>query len=119
MIAILQEIKTKSKYLIPFLLIPLSEIKAIFYYSDLKIKSGILYCNYRYLCNVLEDYANVLIIGVLLFYLVKFSKGIYKEVFTFLFILNALDLLHLGLMDKQYILFVKLITAYILYKWIR
>ena len=105
----------KSKQLILLLLIPLSEIKAIFYYSDLKVDWYLFSDEKRYLCNVLEDYSNIIIFGVVFFYM-AFLKIDYqtKQIARFLFVLTCLDLIHLGFLDMQYLIFIKLILAYIL-----
>lgn len=110
------EINKRKKVLCLILLIPLAEIKAIFYHSNIKIKSGIFVGNPRYLCNVLESYADVIIFGVIFYYIsnVDIDKET-KETAKFLFILNVLDLIHLGLLDMQYLVIAKLLLAYAIY----
>lgn len=106
----------RLRHLIILLLIPLSEIKAIFYNSDVKV-SWYLFSNHkRYLCNVLEDYSNSTIFLVL-FGVVAFLKldNITKNIFAYLFFLNVLDFIHLGLMDMQYFVMAKLVLAYGIY----
>lgn len=100
------------RYLILYALMPLSEIKSIFYYSDLKVRFSIFSNETKYLCNVLEDYSNIIIIGVLCYYVVfvKINNKI-RNIFLFLFIINALDLVFIGLM-ANYLYLLKLpITA--------
>lgn len=104
------------KVLVLILLIPLSEIKAIFYHVNIKIHAALFFGKKRWFCNVLEDYSNVIIFGVIMYYLYneKPDKKV-KETARFLFVLNALDLIHLGLLDMQYFVIAKLVLAYIIY----
>lgn len=107
----------KSKHIILFLLLPLSEIKSIFYNSDLKVDWFLFSENKRYLCNVLEDYSNIFIIGIILyFYLFLKNDIVSRQIMFFLFILNALDLLFLGLMDNELYL-LKLPLSLIIYTY--
>ena len=107
----------KSKHLILFLLLPLSEIKSIFYKSDLKVDWFLFSDNKRFLCNVLEDYSNIIIIGVILYYyLFTIRDQTSKQIIFFLFVLNALDLLFLGLMDNELYL-LKLPISLIIYTY--
>lgn len=107
----------KSKHLILLLLVPLSEIKALFYSSDLKVQTSFFSQEKRFLCNVVEDYSNTLIFGII-FYFFTFTvidkKS--KQICFFLFILNALDLAHLAFLDLQYFLTLKLLASYTIYK---
>lgn len=107
----------KSKYIILLLLVPLSEMKALFYNSEIKVDWFLFSDEKRFLCNVVEDYSNIIIFGIVFYYLafVKIDKVI-KRICLFLFILNALDLIHLGLLDMQYLIPLKLIFAYIILK---
>jgi len=107
----------KSKHIILFLLLPLSEIKSIFYNSDLKVDWFLFSDNKRFLCNVLEDYSNIIIIGIILYYYLFTNRDIIsKQIIFFLFILNALDLLFLGLMDNELYL-LKLPISLIIYTY--
>lgn len=110
-------LKMKSKHWILLLLIPLSNIKALFYNSDLRVSWYLFSDNKRYLCNVLEDYSNIIIFGTLFYYLafVKIDINI-RKISLFLFVINALDLIHLGLMDMQLFIALKLLLAYIIIK---
>lgn len=102
------------RYLVLYALMPLSEIKSIFYYSDLKVRFSIFSNETKYLCNVVEDYSNIIMIGVLCYYVVfvKINNKI-RNIFLFLFIINALDLVFIGLM-ANYLYLLKLpITAVI------
>lgn len=111
------QIKMKSKHWILLLLIPLSEIKAIFYHSDLKVSWYLCSENERFLCNVLEDYSNILIIGTVFYYYLFVKQDlITRKIMLFLFVLTVLDLIHLGLMDQSYFIAVKLVLAFIILK---
>jgi len=107
----------KSKHLILFLLLPLSEIKSIFYKSDLKVDWFLFSDHKKFLCNVLEDYSNILILGVVFYYyLFTIRDKTSKQIIFFLFILNGLDLLFLGLMDNELYL-LKLPISLIIYTY--
>lgn len=109
-------LKMKSKHWILLLLIPLSNIKALFYNSDLKVSWYLFSDNKRYLCNVLEDYSNLIILGTLFFYIAFVNIDIsIRKISLFLFIINALDFIHLGLMDMESFIALKLLLAYILF----
>lgn len=109
--------RMKSKHIILLLLIPLSNIKALFYHSDLRVSWYLFSDNKRYLCNVLEDYSNLIIFGTLFFYMsfVELDR-ITRKICLFLFIINAFDFVHLGLMDMQGFIALKLLLSYIFYK---
>lgn len=111
----------RNKHLILLSLVPLSEAKALFYKSDIRVSWYFFSDNKRHLCNVIEDYSNIIIIGVI-FYFIVFDKidKITKNICLFLFILNALDLIHLGLMDMQIFILLKLALTYIIYRfWLK
>lgn len=111
----------KSKHIILWLLVPLSEAKAFFYNSNLRVSWYLFSDNKRYLCNVVEDYSNIVIFGVV-FYFITFEKidKITRNICLFLFILNVLDLIHLGLMDMQYMVALKLVLTYAIYRfWLK
>jgi hypothetical protein len=97
----LQLKKMRNRHLILLSLIPLSEVKAVFYQSNLKVRYAVFSDNKLYLCNILEEYSNILIIGIV-FYFLAFLKIdlITKKIALFLFIINALDFVFLGLMDN-------------------
>lgn len=105
------------KHIILILLLPLSEVKAIFYNINKEV-SWYLFSNHtRQLCMVVEDYCNILIFGIVFYFLLEALKNkIAKQIVRFLFVLNALDLIHLGLMDMQGFVIVKLILAFGIYK---
>jgi len=107
----------KSKHWILILLIPLSNIKALFYNSDLRVSWYLFSDNKRFMCNVLEDYSNLIIFGILFFYLafVKIDVKI-RKISLFLFIINALDFMHLGLMDMEAFIALKLLLSYLIFK---
>lgn len=113
---ILDKIKENKKPLILMLLIPLSESKAIFYNIDKAVSWYLFSDHERQICMVIEDYCNIIIFGIVFWFLYEAYKGNpLGEVALLLFILNALDLIHLGLMDKQYFVIAKLVLAYSLY----
>lgn len=95
----------KSKHILLLLLIPLSEIKAIFYNSDIKVAWFLFAEKKKFLCNVLEDYSNMIIIGVV-FYFIAFLKNdlITRKICLFLFIINFLDFIFIGLMGNSFYL---------------
>lgn len=98
------------------LLIPLSEIKAIFYNSNLKVSWYLFSDDKKFLCNAIQEYSNIVIFGVVFYFLSKPKTDNWtRNIATFLFILNALDLVHLGLMDMQFFIIAKLILATIFY----
>jgi len=109
----------RSKHILLLLLVPLSEIKALFYNSDLKVRFSLYSEEKKYLCNVVEDYSNVLIYGVLFYYFAFSKQDINsRRICVFLFILNALDLLHFGLMDSSILVVPKLGIAFLIfYLW--
>ena len=91
----------ENKHYLLLSLIPLSELKAVFYSSDLEIRYAIFSNETRYICRVIEMYSDILIIGIV-FYFLAFLKIdlITKKIALFLFIINALDFVFLGLMDN-------------------
>lgn len=107
----------RLKYLILLSLIPLSEIKSIFYDSDLRVSWYLFSDHRRLMCNVLEDYSNIIIIGVVFYYslFVKLDL-ICRQILFFLFIINVLDFIFLGLMDNENY-FYKILIAPIIYNY--
>jgi len=107
----------KLKHYILLLLVPLSEIKALFYNSDMRVSWYLFSDNKRFLCNVVEDYSNIIIMSTV-FYYITFVKLDLKtrNICLFLFIINVLDIIHLGLMDLEYFIALKLLLAYIILK---
>ena len=105
----------KSKHYILLLLVPFSEIKALFYNSEIKVYPNFFSTEKRYLCNVVEDYCNIIIFLVLFYFItfIKIDKPI-REICFFLFILTALDFVHLGLLDMQYLIIPKIILSYLI-----
>lgn len=108
----------KSKHILLLLLIPLSEIKAIFYNSDIKVAWFLFTEKKKFLCNVLEDYSNMIIIGVV-FYFIAFLKNdlITRKICLFLFIINFLDFIFIGLMGNEFYL-LKLPLSIITYNYL-
>ena len=84
---------------------PLSEIKALFYQSDKKVDWYLFVDHDRYLCNVIEDYTQIIVIGIILFYLAFVDiDNQTRKVVVFLFVVDLLDLLLLGLIDLQVVI---------------
>lgn len=89
----------------------------MFYHSDIRVSWYLFSDNKRFLCNVLEDYSNTLIIGVVFYYSLFVKLDIHcKQILFFLFIINALDFIFLGLMDNNYYL-LKIFLAPIIYAY--
>lgn len=110
----------RLKHIILILLIPFAEAKAIFYNVDKEVSWYLFSYHKRQLCMVIEDYSNIIILGVVFWYIYKETRDlILKQIALFLFILNGLDLIHLGLYDMQGFIIAKLALAYIIYykKW--
>lgn len=109
----------KLKHYILLFIIPLSEIKAIFYNSDLKVDWYLFSDNKRFLCNILEDYSNILIFIIVFWNLTRKTDATTQEIAKYLFVLCFLDLFHLGLMDMQYFIFIKIILTYFICKLLK
>jgi len=111
----------QPKHVLLILLIPLSEIKAIFYNIDMKVSWYLFSDHKRQLCMVVEDYCNIIIFGVVFWYLYVAYKGkIMGHIALFLFVLNALDFIHLGLYDMEGFIIAKIILAYGIYRlWLK
>lgn len=109
----------KLKQIILILLMPLSEIKALFYDSDKKVDWYLFVDHKRYLCNVIEDYTQIIVMGVILFYMgfIEIDNQT-RKIIIFLFVVNVLDLLFLGLIDLQVVILLKLLIALFITKWI-
>ena len=105
----------RAKHLLLLILIPLSEIKAIFYTSNLEIPAYLFSDKKKYLCNVVEDYSNIIIFGII-FYFIAFLKSdlISRKIALFLFIINFLDLVFIGLMGNQ-LYWIKAFLSIIIY----
>lgn len=105
-----------SKHILLLILVPLSEIKAIFYSFDKKVSWYLFSDHKRMACNVIEDYSNIVIFGIV-FYILAFTKidNTTKNITAFLFFLNALDFIHLGLYDMQYFIIAKIVLATAIY----
>jgi len=107
----------QPKHILLFLLIPLSEAKAIFYNVNMRVSWYLFSDHERQLCMVVEDYCNIIIFGIVFWYLHVAYKGlIMGDIALFLFVLNALDFIHLGLYDMQGFIIAKLVLAYGIYK---
>ncbi len=106
----------KAKHIILLSIVPLSEIKAIFYNVDMAV-SGYLFSDHkRQLCLVVEDYCNIIIFSIVFWYLFEAYRGkIMGHIALFLFVLNTLDFVHLGLYNMQGFIILKLLLAYVIY----
>lgn len=94
-------IKKNIKYILLLSLIPLSEIKAIFYDSDLKVKWFLFAENKKLLCNVVESYSNIIIFGIVFYFLAFIKTDVnIRKICLFLFVINLLDLFFIGLMGN-------------------
>lgn len=108
----------RSKHLILLILIPLSEIKAIFYQSNIKVPWYLFSDKKKFLCNVLEDYSNMIILGVVFYYLAFLRNDlITRKICLFLFIINFYDFVFIGLMGN-YLYLIKIPISIITYNCI-
>ncbi|MNY08875.1 hypothetical protein D3C86_1417530 [compost metagenome] len=99
----LKEFYVKRKYIILLLLIPLSEIKAIFYDYDEKVSWYIFSDNKRFACNIIENYTNTIVYGVLLFYPLFVKMDIIcKQIYLFLLVTCFYDFVFTALFDNNY-----------------
>lgn len=112
----LKAIKENRKPVILILLVPFSESKAMFYNVNKRV-SWYLFSNHeRQLCMVVEDYCNIVIFGVIFWFLYDaYKHSPIGQASLFLFILNALDLIHLGLYDMQGFIIAKILLAWFIY----
>lgn len=107
----------QPKHILLLLLIPLSEAKAIFYNIDKEVSWYLFSDHKRQVCMVVEDYCNIIIFGVVFWYIYKETRDIIlKQISLFLFTLNALDLLHLGLYDMEGFIILKIAIAFVIYR---
>lgn len=106
----------RLKHIILILLIPFAEAKAIFYNIDMVV-SWYLFSDHKIqLCMVIEDYSNIVVFGVVFWYIFKETRDlILKQISLFLFILNGLDFIHLGLYDMEGFVIAKLVLAFIIF----
>lgn len=108
----------RAKHFLLLILIPLSEIKAIFYDSNIKVPWYLFSEKKKFLCNVFEDYSNIIILGVVFFFLTKPKNDlITRKICLFLFIVNFLDLVFIGLMGNALYL-LKIPISIITYSYI-
>lgn len=113
--------KMRIKHIILLFLIPFAEAKAIFYNIDMKVSWYLFSDHKRQLCMVVEDYCNIIIFGVVFWYIYKETRDlILKQITLFLLILNALDFVHLGLYDMEGFIIAKIVLAFGIYKlWLK
>ena len=95
------------------LLIPLGELKAIFYHLNTKVDWYLLSDNERYIDNVMEDYGNAVAFITIFAYIIfaRQKTTLEKNICKLYFVIACLDLLHLGAYDMQGLLFTKLVLA--------
>lgn len=106
----------QPKHLLLLFLIPLSEAKAIFYNVNKRVSWYLFSDHERQLCMVVEDYCNIIIFGIVFWFLAFEKRDVITiQISLFLFILNALDFVHLGLYDMQGFIILKLLLAYGIY----
>jgi len=107
----------RSRHFILLSLIPFSEVKAVFYESDIRIRYSLFSDETRLLCNVFEWYSNIFIIGII-FYFLAFLKidFLTKQIALFLFIINGLDFVFLGLMGN-YLYLLKIPLSFLIFAY--
>lgn len=104
------------KHFILLSCIVLSEAKAIFYNIDKAVSWYLFSDHKRQVCMVIEDYSNIIIFGIVFYFLAFMKRDIITiQIGLFLFILNALDFLHLGLYDMQGFIIAKIVLTYSIY----
>ncbi len=111
----------RNKHIFLLLLVPLSEAKALFYNSNLKVRYSLWINDTKYLCNVVEMYSNILIFSFIFWYF-AFSKQdiISRKIFLGLFILNILDFIHFGIMDLPFFVLPKIVLAFFIsWLWLK
>jgi hypothetical protein len=103
----------KSRHYLLISLLFLSEIKAIFYDSDIRIEWYLLPNHDRLLCNLLKDISTAIICIVLCFYALKGAKDrMLRFIITALIVLSSLDLIHLAINDMQGFVSLKIALAF-------
>ena len=107
----------RSKHLALLSLLILANAKALFYFSNERVSWFLFSTRERYLCNVIEDYSNR-ISFIVLFSFITFNKIDHKtkQISLFLLIISILDVIHLGFIDLQYLIILKLVLASVLFK---
>ena len=98
------------------LLIPLGQLKAIFYFSKQKVSWYILSDHSRYIDNVLEDYGNAFSFIIIFAYMVFAKKTAFDlNICKLYFVIACLDLLHLGAYDMQGLIAVKFVLSLLIW----
>lgn len=97
------------------ILIPLGELKAIFYPVEKKVNWYLLTdpdWEGRWIDNVLEDYGNALTFIIIFAYVIFAKKTQFDlNICKLYFVIACLDLLHLGAYDMQGLLYLKFMLA--------
>lgn len=92
----------KGRHWLLISLLFISEIKAIFYNSDIRFYWLLDPEHSRLLCNILKDISTSIIIIVLCFYALRGAKdNILRFIISSLITLSFLDLIHLAINDMQ------------------
>jgi hypothetical protein len=110
----------KSRHWLLISLLFVSEIKAIFYDSDIRYYWLLNPEHSRYLCNILKDISASTIIIILCFYALKGAKdGLLRFIISCLITLSFLDLIHLAINDMQGFVLLKIALSIGITKIIR
>lgn len=107
-----QQKKMKGRHWILISLLFISEIKAIFYDSDIRYYWLVDPEHSRLLCNILKDISMSIICIVLCFYALKGAKDrMLRFIISSLITLSFLDLIHLAINDMQGFVLTKIALA--------
>lgn len=91
------------KYIILLVIIPFSEIKAIFYDYDDKVSWYIFSDHQRFACNIIERYTDMIIYGVILYYPLFVKMDIIcKQIYLFLLVTCFWDFIFTLLFDNDH-----------------
>jgi len=102
----------KSRHWILISLLFISEIKAIFYNSNISYEWYLVPDHSRFLCNILKDISTSIIIIVLCLYALKGAKdNLLRFIISCLITLSILDLIHLAVNDMQGFVLLKIALA--------
>jgi hypothetical protein len=103
----------KGRHWILISLLFVSEIKAIFYDSEIRFYWILNPEHSRLLCNILKDVSTSIITIVLCFYALKGAKdNILRFIVSSLISLSILDLIHLAINDMQGFVLLKIALAF-------
>jgi hypothetical protein len=102
----------KGRHWLLILLLFISEIKAIFYDSDIRFYWLLNPEHSRLLCNILKDISTSIIIIVLCFFALRSAKdNIERFIVSSYITLSFLDLIHLAINDMQGFVLLKIALA--------